>query len=231
MPAMTRTFRIETVDEDGRDREDLEISLHEPSLTGDWVGFKTWGSAFLLAQKLQTIAVTHLSGLSAPSVLELGSGTGLAGLVAAALWSTDVVLTDLPEILPNLAQNAETNKFAVESRGGSVTIEELNWADVQPHQGNYEVVMAVDALYSIEHAGLLAPAIDGCLGYGKGARVLIATPLRDKATEKMLEEFTALMLERGLENIAHGDEFGFEDWEVNGERARVHTWWGIWKRV
>lgn len=230
MPAITRTFRIETVDEDGRDGKDLEISLHEPSLTGDWVGFKTWGSAFLLAQKLQSIAATYLGQLSRPSVLELGSGTGLAGLVAAALWSTNVVLTDLPEILPNLAKNAETNRAAVESRGGSVSIEELNWADVRLHQGSYEVVMAVDALYSIEHAGLLAPAIDGCLSHEEGARVLIATPLRDKATERMLEEFTALMLERGMENIAHGDEYGFEDWEVNGERARVHTWWGIWKR-
>lgn len=231
MPAMTRTFRIETVDEDGRDGEDLEINLHEPSLTGDWLGFKTWGSAFLLAQKLQSIAATHLSHLSAPSVLELGSGTGLAGLVAAALWSTDVVLTDLPEILPNLAKNAETNKSTVELRGGSVSFESLNWADVQPQQGNYEIVMAVDALYSVEHAGLLAPAIDGCLSYEADARVLIASPLRDKATERMLEEFAGLMLERGMENVAQGDEFGYEDWEVNGERARVHTWWGVWKRI
>lgn len=228
MPAMTRTFTIATIDEDD---EDLQISLHEPSLTGDWVGFKTWGSAFLLAQRLQAIAATHLSYLSAPSVLELGSGTGLAGLVAAALWSTSVTLTDLPEILPNLSKNAETNRSSVSSRGGRISISELNWADVQPHQSNYKVVMAVDALYSVEHAGLLAPAIDGCLSCEEGARVLIATPLRDKATERMLEEFTNLMGERGLENIAQGDEYGFEDWEVNGERARVHTWWGIWKRI
>lgn len=227
MPAMTRTFTILTIDEDD---EDLQVSLHEPSLTGDWVGFKTWGSAFLLAQRLQSIAALHLSHLSSPSVLELGSGTGLAGLVAAALWSTSVVLTDLPEILPNLAKNAETNRSTVESRGGSTSIQGLNWVDTDAMETKYDIVMAVDALYSNEHAGMLAPAIDGCLGHSADARVLIATPLRDKATEGMLEEFTGLMQSRGMGLLISGDEFGYEDWEVNGERARVHTWWGIWGR-
>lgn len=227
MPAITRTFTIPTIDEDD---EDLKISLHEPSLTGDWVGFKTWGSAFLLAQRLQSIAASHLSHLSSPAVLELGSGTGLAGLVAAALWSTDVTLTDLPEILPNLAKNADTNRAAVEERGGSTSVQELNWIDTDGMEAKYDIVMAVDALYSIEHAGLLVPAIDGCLKHDKDTGVLIATPLRDKATERMLEEFTDLMRSRGMGLLVSGDEFGFEDWEVNGERARVHTWWGIWTR-
>ena len=227
MPAITRTFTIPTIDEDD---EDLRISLHEPSLTGDWVGFKTWGSAFLLAQRLQSIAAMHLSHLSSPSVLELGSGTGLAGLVAAALWSTNVTLTDLPEILSNLSKNAETNCVAVEERGGSTTVQELNWINTDAMEAKYDIVMAVDALYSFEHAGLLVPAIDGCLKHDKDARVLIATPLRDKATERMLEEFTDLMRSRGMGLLVSGDELGFEDWEVNGERARVHTWWGIWAR-
>lgn len=229
MSSITRTFTIPTPS------QPLSLTLHEPSLTGDNLGFKTWGSALILAHHLPSLAHQHLTHLlpplhTAPRVLELGSGTGLVGLAAAALWRTDVVLTDLPVIVPNLEDNARANQDVVEARGGHVSVEELDWADVAPRERAFDVVLAVDPLYSTEHPGLLAPAIDGCLSYKAGARVIVGFPLRDEATRMMGERLKELLGGRGLELLCQGEEYGFDDWEVNGERARVQCWWGIWGR-
>lgn len=112
----------------------FELAIKEPPLTGDNLGLKTWGSSYVLAQMLHTIGQTSLSHLLnpgndqiRPSVLELGSGTGLLGLAAAATWGTHVILSDLPEIVPNLSYNVEKNRRLIEDRGGAVVAGALTW--------------------------------------------------------------------------------------------------------
>jgi len=114
--------------------EPFELIIREPALTGDSLGFKTWGSSYVLAQHLPRLGATSLFkffdeslGHSPPSVVELGSGTGLLGLAAAALWKVPVALSDLPNIVPNLKHNAEANSALVEARGGSLTVGPLTW--------------------------------------------------------------------------------------------------------
>lgn len=112
----------------------FDLVVREPPLTGDNLGLKTWGSSYVLAQMLDTIAgqsLSHLLGSECsaprPTVLELGSGTGLLGLAAATIWKTRVLLSDLPEIMPNLAHNIETNRSMIEGLGGSVESGALTW--------------------------------------------------------------------------------------------------------
>lgn len=61
------------------------------------------------------------------SVLELGAGTGLAGLATAAVLQLPTVLTDLPEVLPALRRNIAANP----SLAQLVTAQALDWT--QPH--------------------------------------------------------------------------------------------------
>lgn len=121
----------------------FDLVIKEPPLTGDNLGLKTWGSSYVFAQMLHTIgesSLSHLVGQSnrqiRPAVLELGSGTGLLGLAAAAVWRTRVILSDLPEILPNLSYNIEQNRHMIEERGGTVESGTLTWGgeedDVDP---------------------------------------------------------------------------------------------------
>lgn len=115
-------------------RQPFELVIKEPALTGDSLGFKTWGSSYVLAQELPRLATTVLSPLLSesvgdpkPDVLELGSGTGLLGLAAAALWRVPVTLSDLPNIVPNLKANADTNADLIRARGGSLQVGPLTW--------------------------------------------------------------------------------------------------------
>ncbi|KAK5632717.1 hypothetical protein RRF57_008431 [Xylaria bambusicola] len=102
----------------------FELIIREPPITGDSLGHKTWGSSYLMAQLLDKFTsgcLAHLLGTGhrkALKVLELGSGTGLLGLAAAATWKADVVLSDLPDITPNLEYNIEQNRGMVEQLGG-----------------------------------------------------------------------------------------------------------------
>lgn len=137
MPAMERTFRIPKADKDVEVPEEdvLEITLHEPSLTADNLGLKTWGASYLLAKRLRSLELLPLQSTPSKSthspyqMLELGSGTGLVGMAASAVFGTGVVLTDLPEIQSNLARNVETNYDTMKQNGGFATTAVLDWSN------------------------------------------------------------------------------------------------------
>jgi len=108
---------------------ELSFKVREPPLTGDNLGLKTWGTAFTVAKRLEYFHREFMRDAlhSDSTVLELGAGTGLVGIAASAIWSANVVLTDLPEIQDNLCHNIFTNASLVASQGGSICAEILDW--------------------------------------------------------------------------------------------------------
>eukprot|EP00903_Cladosiphon_okamuranus_P011205 g10573.t1 len=76
------------------------------------VGSVVWDAEVLLAHYLDQAYGPRLNGMR---VLELGSGTGLAGIVAARLGAS-VALTDQSKILPTLERNARSNAPDLECR-------------------------------------------------------------------------------------------------------------------
>ena len=96
------------------------------------------------------------------SVLELGSGAGLAGF-AAAMLGGHVALTDVADVLPLLHDNVALNfstaawNAAVTLRGqfGSVVVRELDWTQPQQlaqFQERYDYIIGTDCVY---HEALL----------------------------------------------------------------------------
>lgn len=237
MPAISRAFVIPT------HTGHIEISLHEPSLTEDHLGFKTWASSYMLAKRLR--------GMDLPSprngrhrILELGSGTGLVGMAAAAVLKADVMLTDLPEIEGNLAKNVSQNLDIIESEGGSATTAVLDWANPRLVDGSssvgtnalasheaFPIILAADCMYSAEHPALLVNAVTPWLERSPEARLILEIPLREgHGYEKERDDLRQKLGALGLEVLDQGEETGYDDWGgVGSELQEVPCWWSVWR--
>ncbi|KAJ5162017.1 hypothetical protein N7492_007409 [Penicillium capsulatum] len=244
MPAMSRVFTVPA-----SSGEELTLTLHEPSLTSDNLGMKTWVSSYLLSRRLHNIleSAPELipTGPTDPSVtstqpdkplraLELGSGTGLVGLAFAALRgkSASIHLTDLPEIVPNLAHNTALNVELLTSTEATVTTGVLDWSVIPAPspsaEERYDVILAADPLYSSEHPKLLVQTVGSWLSRGLDARVITEMPLRNVYLAQV-QEFRQRMTDLGLAVIEEGEEIGYDDWEsADGDALAVKCWWSVW---
>ncbi len=236
MPAISRTFKIPT------SASTVDIVLHEPSLTADNLGLKTWASSYLLAKRLHLLRLPGAVHGEWPRALELGSGTGLVGIAAAAIGATSVHLTDLPGILPNLRRNVQENEELITSHGGSATTGVLDWSNdgdsPRPDDGaegapnpncRFPIIIAADPLYSPQHPQLLVQTIKRWLTKSQHARVVVELPLRSAYLPE-IDDFKERMQATALMIIDQGEEIGYDDWGggVEGDLMEVRCWWAIW---
>ncbi|KAF2859350.1 glucose-inducible SAM-dependent methyltransferase Rrg1 [Piedraia hortae CBS 480.64] len=222
MGAISRTFVIS---------ESLFITLHEPALTADNLGLKTWASSYVLAKRLLHLKSTLPSLPTGSQILELGSGTGLVGLAAASIFKTNVTLTDLPAIVPNLWRNVQANALT----GGAATVAVLDWSNpsdlslcdrgkVSPN--SFPMILAADAIYSGKHPALLAKTVAWHLKKDATARCVVELPLRERY-ELEREDFRIQMAGNSLVLLDEGTEMGSDDWGEQGE-SDITCWWSIW---
>ncbi|KAH9833908.1 VPS28-domain-containing protein [Teratosphaeria destructans] len=235
----SRSSEHETVVESN---EDLQITLHEPALTADNLGLKTWASSYLLAKRMALLKDTIPALPSDANILELGAGTGLVGLTAAALLHRHVILTDLPAIVPNLENNATANATLIASHGGSVSTAILDWSSPStfflptntntPDQtcppNTFPLILTADPIYSPEHPRLLVDAVAYHLSRSSQARVMVEMPVREAYGEER-RVFRERMGEMGLMVCGEGEELGLDDWGgVDAEGVEVRCWWSVW---
>lgn len=92
---------------------DHSIIIHQEGGQGRGTAWSVWDGAVAAAKHLEALVLAQpdwvTATLPSPSLVELGSGTGLAGLAAAAALRLPVTLTDLPEALPALQANIDAN--------------------------------------------------------------------------------------------------------------------------
>jgi predicted nicotinamide N-methyase len=227
--------------------ETVHIKLEEPALAAENLTLTTWGSSFILATRLHHFALDWNSLRPAAShvpdnpdtisVLELGAGTGLVGLSAAAIWNTNVVLSDLAPIVPGLAANICTNRKTLCALGGSAFCGTLDWANpdklvlhsssttttLQAETNKATVILAADTIYSEEHPGILSGTILRWLKHGPEARVIIAYPMRVAYLDE-IRELWELLQRGGLEAIDEGRELVGDDWD-----DEVLHEWSVWR--
>lgn len=181
------------------------IKLKEPSLTSDNLGLKTWGSSLVLSNKL----VSSPQYLQSP-ILELGSGTGLVGMICKLLGH-DIMVTDLEQIVPNLKDNFDLNNLS------DVQVDELDWSNpksfIDKH-GNlkFKTIILSDPIYSSSHPPWIINMINMFLD--ENSKVLLQIPIRKNFdSERAL--LWRLLDENGYHTTEESYEMGYDDFGEN----------------
>ncbi|XP_072345902.1 protein N-lysine methyltransferase METTL21D isoform X3 [Scyliorhinus torazame] len=125
-------------------RAGAELRIKQRS-AGD-VGCVVWDAALVLAKYLETSAFYRvgLHSFTGKSVVELGSGTGLVGLMASVLGA-HVTVTDLEELQGLLNTNINDNKHLVT---GSIQAKVLKWGESVKHlPPEPDYILVADCIY------------------------------------------------------------------------------------
>ena len=127
------------------------ISIRGESDLGATKVFKVTGMAIWSAKRLSTFLTNYPGMVSGRRVLELGAGTGLAGIVAHHLRASKVVLTDGDaHALQNLRYNVTTNT-TITGDSGSIVCPQLIWGErldaFHSQYGSFDVILACDCIY------------------------------------------------------------------------------------
>lgn len=194
-PELIRKIKLHNMDKLGKEY----IKLKEPALTSDNLGLKTWGSSLILSQRL-----INDHQLKEP-ILELGSGTGLIGIILSCL-KFEVYLTDLPDIVPNLKENMAINEC-------TGIIDELDWKDCEPfltkYHVNFNTIILSDPIYSPDHPQLIFDVLNRLCN--PNTEILIQIPLRRNYEDirSKLWDLLNKKYRQVYNNIERGsDEFG-----------------------
>ena len=155
-------------------------------------------------------------------VLELGAGTGIVGLTAAAKGAKSVILTDQPEMVPLLEQNIASNDLSVNTKAVPLlwgcdqeeTISSLAEASSTMDGAStetpfFDVICGSDILYSPENLPLLLDTI-----------IQVCTPSKTEVVLAYPRRFTEdMFLELAEEYF---DIFPEEEIEPNIFLLRMH---------
>lgn len=201
----------------------VEIKITEVAgVSAENLGLKTWGAAFILANKIYDLK-QYVQGT--PNVLEIGAGTGLSGLAAAVLWKSDVIITDLPSIIPGMEANIVLNADLLADSNGRVRCGSLDWAspdalvgggssqfDYTPAANPFEVILAADTLYSEDHPGLMADTIFRWLARTRDACFIVCYAQRIAYLDH-IRELWRLLEAGGLTSVQEGSQHGDATWD------------------
>ncbi|CAN6577688.1 unnamed protein product [Malus baccata var. baccata] len=158
-------------------------SLNTPGVTGAVM----WDSGVILGKFLEHASDAELLPIQGKKVVELGSGCGLVGCIAALLGG-QVVLTDLPDRLRLLRKNIEVNLRHGDMRG-SAKVMEFTWGDdpdPELTEPPPDLVLGSDVIYSEEAVLDLLSALQQLSG-GETTIFLAGELRNDAVLEYFLE--------------------------------------------
>ncbi|XP_043699270.1 protein-lysine methyltransferase METTL21D-like [Telopea speciosissima] len=161
-------------------------------LPSEGIPFKLWPAAKSLVTLLDryrlqpsssplTLIFSAFSNASQHSplrILELGSGTGLVGITAAATLGANVTLTDLPHVVPNLQFNVDANYNTLTLHGGSINVAALSWGEAKDMESigcEFDLLLASDVVY---HDHLFDPLLKTLQFYLRNNTVFLMAHLK-----------------------------------------------------
>jgi predicted nicotinamide N-methyase len=155
-------------------------------------GVALWPASIALGHEIAARA----EEFAGTSLIELGSGTGLPGIVAASLGAR-VLQTDRHELAISISKrNGEHNKIS------TIDYRQVDWAEWSDHE-RYDWIIGSDILYTEEMHRHLVQIFERNLK--PNGRVLISDPFR-KVSIKLLEQLDQQGWQISLSKWSIGDE-------------------------
>lgn len=145
--------------------------------------------------------------------IELGTGCGVAGMGLFLLGLTDVVLTDIPPVMPALKHNLKRNKPAL---GKALKTAVLCWNNpdqIKALNPPFDVVFATDVVYIEESVRHLLSAMSALVK--PDGVVLLSYQLRSPEADKLFWELCDEAFEK--EKVPHEHlhpEYAYEEADV-----------------
>ena len=196
-----------------------QVVRDSASQTDGDTGRTVWDAAIVLAKYMEK----YPAAIEGKRILELGAGTGLAGLAAAALGAR-VDISDLEYCLPLIEANikktatATETARATENEGGSIgggvaVARALDWThpNFESPRDVYDIVLGADIVW-LEH--LVAPLVsvmEELLLLNTRLKILLAHQTRSAATDAVLFD---LLANKFVVSSVEKPE-GFQDTRVN----------------
>ncbi|KAA8494442.1 Protein-lysine methyltransferase METTL21B [Porphyridium purpureum] len=147
-----------------------EHDLHFAQLGASDVGLSVWDGGIILAQHVIWMHENGFIDMRAKTVVELGSGTGIVGMVCALLGAKHSVMTDIPgQVLDLLQKNIDENqaRLQVPYLG---TAAPLDWfvpeqaLAIKEKYPNIDYIIAGEITYREELVGPLLNTLEALCG-------------------------------------------------------------------
>lgn len=120
------------------------ITFHVTEQKEQGIAFQLWPAAQVLAEHIAQSPEL----VRDESVLELGSGCGVVGLMAAAQGAALVIASDTEAAIQHLQGNIDANVHAGTVPCGVISAEELDWGSKCSHnRGEFGVLLLSDCTY------------------------------------------------------------------------------------
>jgi protein N-lysine methyltransferase METTL21A len=134
------------------DPDRLLLTALEQGLDGSFDQDPFWAAAWRAAEGMQMFLQSISSQLRGQSVLELGGGSGRAG-IAAGLLDADVTITDASRTAILVCRY---NAFPVRKQ---VRVTRLDWRDTCERLGRFPIILGSDIVYDPKLFPLLEPCL------------------------------------------------------------------------
>lgn len=161
-----------------------QVKIVEEGNRGRGTAWCVWDGSIVLVRYLEATVDILSKGLS--RIVELGAGTGMAGICTAVLFpNVCICLTDIHEALPSLHHNVALNKALV---GERVSVEACDWTNPNDTvvKAPWDVVIATDVVWLEELVEPFVDTLDTIVKFNPKCFILMSYQSRTRRVDELL---------------------------------------------